>query len=76
MTSPEQAIAYKMGFVPEDRKQQGLFLGLTLRENITSACMKKVCHDGYVIDNRSERDISEQFVKAINIKTPRSLTKK
>ena len=70
ITSPEQAIKYKMGFVPEDRKQQGLFLGLTLRENITSACMKKVCHDGYVINNRSERDISEQFVKAINIKTP------
>ncbi|GAK60806.1 putative ribose/galactose/methyl galactoside import ATP-binding protein [Candidatus Vecturithrix granuli] len=70
ITSPEQAIKYKMGFVPEDRKQQGLFLGLALRENITSACMKKVCHDGYVIDNATERKISENFVKAINIKTP------
>lgn len=68
--SPEQAIKYKMGFVPEDRKQQGLFLGLALRENITSACMKKVCHDGYVINNTTERKISEDFVKAINIKTP------
>ena len=68
--SPEQAISYKMGFVPEDRKQQALFLGLAVRENITSACMKKVCNGGMVIHNSIEQNISNKFVEAINIKTP------
>jgi ribose transport system ATP-binding protein len=68
--SPEFAIRHKMGFVPEDRKQQALFLGLALRANITSACMKTVAHGGLVIDNAVEHEISERFVKAINIKTP------
>jgi ribose transport system ATP-binding protein len=68
--SPEQAINYKMGFVPEDRKQQALFLGLTVRENITSACLKKVCNGGVVINSRNEREISMKFVDTMNIKTP------
>jgi ribose transport system ATP-binding protein len=68
--SPEQAIKHKVGFVPEDRKQQALFLGMTVRENITSACMKKVCHDGMVIRSVIEQDISAKFVETMNIKTP------
>jgi ribose transport system ATP-binding protein len=68
--SPEQAIKHKMGFIPEDRKQQALFLGLTVRENITSACMKKVCNDGMVIRSIIEQDISAKFVETMNIKTP------
>jgi ABC-type sugar transport system ATPase subunit len=59
-----------MGFIPEDRKQQALFLGLTVRENITSACMKKVCNDGMVIRSIIEQDISAKFVETMNIKTP------
>ena len=68
--SPEQAIKHKMGFVPEDRKLQAVFLGLTVRENITSACMKKVCNGGVVINSHSEREVSTKFVEALNIKTP------
>ncbi len=68
--SPEQAINQKMGFVPEDRKQQALFLGLTVRENITSACMKKVCNEGVVIRNAIEQDISKKFVGTLDIRTP------
>lgn len=68
--SPEEAIKENMGFVPEDRKQQALFLGLTVRENITSACMKKVCQNGMVIQNEIEQEISTKFVQTMNIKTP------
>jgi ABC-type sugar transport system ATPase subunit len=68
--SPEQAIKHKMGFVPEDRKLQAVFLGLTVRENITSASMKKVCQEGFVIRNDVEKDIATHFVGSMNIKTP------
>jgi ribose transport system ATP-binding protein len=68
--SPEQAIKHKMGFVPEDRKLQAAFLGLTVRENITSASMKKVCREGFVIRDDIEKDVATHFVGAMNIKTP------
>ncbi|MBD3306037.1 ATP-binding cassette domain-containing protein [candidate division KSB3 bacterium] len=68
--SPEDAIKHNIGFMPEDRKQQALFLGLAVRMNITSACMKKVCQDGVVINSRIEHDLAQRFVEAINIKTP------
>ena len=68
--SPEEAIQYKIGFAPEDRKSQGLFLSLTVRENITSASMKKVCNEGVVINSATERELSMKFVDTMNIKTP------
>lgn len=68
--SPEHAIKHKMGFVPEDRKQQALFLGLTVRENISSACMKKVCKEGVVIRDAIEQDIAKRFVETLDIRTP------
>lgn len=33
--SPQDAIKLGMGLVPEDRKEQGLFLGMSVQENIT-----------------------------------------
>jgi ribose transport system ATP-binding protein len=68
--SPEHAIRHKMGFVPEDRKQQALFLGLTVRENITSACMKKVSRNGVVVRDAIEQEISQKFVETLDIRTP------
>ena len=68
--TPEEAIHYKIGFVTEDRKSQGLFLNLTVRENITSASMAKVCHNGVVIDSANEQQLATQFIETMNIKTP------
>ncbi len=38
--SPEDAVKQKIGFITEDRKQQGLILGLSIRENITLPILK------------------------------------
>ncbi len=42
LRSPAEAMAAGIGFVPEDRKQQGLFLGLPVRENISSASLGSI----------------------------------
>ena len=36
------ALRYGLGFVPEDRKQQALVLGMTVRENTTLAALKQM----------------------------------
>ena len=46
--SPHDAIAAGIGFVTEDRKEQGVVLSLTVRENISLASLGKVSHLGFV----------------------------
>ena len=45
---PEIAIAHGLGLVPEDRKQQALFLDLAVRENLSIAALSKLVRFGFV----------------------------
>lgn len=67
--SPQDAIALGMGFLTEDRKAHGLNLLMTLRENVSLANLRAVLRNG-LISYREERQVSEQFVEALSIKTP------
>ena len=58
--SPADAIAAGLGFVTEDRKSQGLVLGLSLRENVTLVHLKKYSHAG-IIDRKAEEGGSERI---------------
>ena len=46
--SPSQAIEAGIAFVPEDRKTQGLVLGLSIRENAMLPTLKSICRFGFV----------------------------
>ena len=50
---PADAIAAGIGFVTEDRKSQGLVLGLSLRENVTLVHLEKYARGG-IIDRKAE----------------------
>jgi ribose transport system ATP-binding protein len=66
---PSQAIKHGFGFVPEDRKLQGLILGMAVRENITLSSLEKVSN--YVfIKSSSEKAVSLDFIEKLSIKTP------
>jgi ribose transport system ATP-binding protein len=67
--SPHDAIRNRMGFVTEDRKSQGLVLNLDVSQNITLASLKNLVRN-YVINLKSERNLSAQLVKSLSIKTP------
>lgn len=69
ITSPNQAISAGLGYLPEDRKLQALFLSMAVRPNITAACYKSVSKAGF-LDFRKERDISALFIKQLTIRTP------
>jgi ABC-type sugar transport system ATPase subunit len=58
-----------LGFVPEDRKQQGLVLGMAVYENITMATLNRLTR-ALVIDSAQERAISERYVDQLRIRTP------
>ena len=67
--SPQDAIRQGIGLLTEDRKGQGLVLGMTVRENTSLANLKSLVKFLFV-DRRRERAITEQYVRELQIKTP------
>jgi len=66
--SPADAIALGIGLVPEDRKQQALFLSLAIRNNLAVAAMGRLSAAlGYVSD-AWERGLVEDYRSALGIR--------
>lgn len=69
MKSPADAIRLGIGLVPEDRKQHGAVLGLTIDWNITLPIIRKLSKNG-VIRAKQARAISEKYSNDLRVKTP------
>jgi ribose transport system ATP-binding protein len=67
--SPQDAIRQGVGLLTEDRKGQGLVLGMTIRENTSLANLGSLVKL-FFIDRRRERAVTEKYVKELQIKTP------
>ena len=67
--SPQDAIKHGIGLVTEDRKQQGLVLGMAVRENGTLANLGSLSKFGF-INRNEERRVSEEYRTSLAIKTP------
>ncbi len=69
MRDPSTAIENGLGFVTEDRKGQGLVLGMNVRENFSLTHLEDYCSFDFV--NRSkESAICDGFVRELGIRTP------
>lgn len=66
ISSPEDAVKLKIGFITEDRKSQGLVLGMSIRENITLPILKRFWNN-FVIDKRAERKLVDDNIKKLRI---------
>ena len=65
--SPTEAIAHGIALVPEDRKQQGLILNMSIEKNISLASLKRMSK-GLVINNRTEKITAQDYAKALKLK--------
>jgi ribose transport system ATP-binding protein len=66
---PGQAIRIGMGFVPEDRKLQGLFLNMAVRENVVISALPEVSRFSFVNYSMAEK-LANEFVGKLKIRTP------
>jgi len=66
---PSDAIHSGVGLIPEDRKQQGCFLDMTITWNMTIANVRKLLK-GIVIDSAKEKKQAETYTQMLGIKTP------
>ncbi|MET0405451.1 MAG: sugar ABC transporter ATP-binding protein [Cystobacter sp.] len=64
---PRQAIARGMAFLPEDRKAEGLFPELSVRENIALVVQRK---RGFLLSHAEQVRLAQEFVTKLGIKTP------
>jgi simple sugar transport system ATP-binding protein len=66
LNSPRAAIAQHFGFLPEDRKTQGIIPDLTIRENIILALQAS---KGFfrAFSKRKQYDIANHYMKALSI---------
>ena len=69
LNSPAQAIGAGIGFVPEDRRQQGLILRLSVRFNAMIVKMNEIARFG-ITRVQEENRIANEYRKYLNIKTP------
>ncbi|NLL37197.1 MAG: sugar ABC transporter ATP-binding protein [Fretibacterium sp.] len=67
--SPHDSIQCGLGLLPEERKLQGIILGMSLRYNITLAKLDKLLK-GRFINERKEKMSVLDFINNLNIKTP------
>ncbi|MFQ6097544.1 MAG: sugar ABC transporter ATP-binding protein [Armatimonadota bacterium] len=69
LATPREAIRRGIGFVTEDRKLQGLILGMALKENVTLANLDEVTSAGFIRKRREDK-VASDFVKRLDIRTP------
>jgi ribose transport system ATP-binding protein len=68
INQPKDAIRAGIGYVPEDRKLQGVFLQMSSGENITMNILGR-CATGGVLDFKKLTDRADAEVKAMRVRT-------
>ena len=69
ISTPQEAIALGMGLLTEDRHRYGLVQGMSVRENVSMACLDRLARMG-VVDQSKERKLADGYVRDLNIITP------
>jgi ribose transport system ATP-binding protein len=70
--SPQDARNLGIGYVPEDRKVQGLVPGMTVRDNITLAVLRQLARAGHVVDRSVLEGVARRYVHELHLRPPRT----
>jgi len=69
LRTPAEAIAAGVAYLPEDRRQHGLVLEMTIAQNVTLADLKEVSRMG-ILDRQKEIQLADRYRELLRIKTP------
>jgi ribose transport system ATP-binding protein len=68
--SPQEAIACGIGLLTEDRNNQGLFLHMNVRENISASSSEVFSNRLGFVNSENEQRAANQVVAQLRVKTP------
>ena len=69
IVGPNAALAQGIGYMPIDRKLEGLALSLSVANNITMANIDRI-GGGFFLNRKLEKEKVERWVKDVSIRTP------
>src|SRR6202453_506578 len=69
LRTPTQAVAAGVGYIPRERRTEGLVMDISVAANITLARLEATMRHGF-IDHRRERAIADEWIHRLRIKTP------
>ena len=68
VSSPQDAIHFGIGYVPEDRRRHGVILEMPVAQNSTMAIHRRI-FPGTWLRFGKERELAERFIRDLSIKT-------
>ncbi len=66
LKSPKDAIQYGIAFATEDRKTEGLILGMSISSNISLTTLQTT----QLLNESQEKSVAHDYIKQLGIKTP------
>ncbi|WP_434799755.1 ATP-binding cassette domain-containing protein [Terrisporobacter vanillatitrophus] len=69
LKSSSDGVKNRIAYVSEDRKGDGLILGLSIRENMTLSSLERISKS-FVVDKSKEKERVNSYIDRIRIKTP------
>ncbi|MET3729031.1 simple sugar transport system ATP-binding protein [Fictibacillus halophilus] len=69
--NPQKAISAGIGFVPEERRKEGILVDYNVVENLTLPVLKQFTKFGF-IQRKQEKTEAEKWIKQLGIKTQKS----
>ena len=70
IANPSDAVHDGIGWIPEDRKQHGLVLGMDVKQNTTLPIIKRISGLLGLMDFGKEREITADYIQKLSIATP------
>ncbi len=68
--SPEEGLRCGIVYISEDRKRDGLVLGMSVKENMSLTALDYFSHSGGRLKHAEEQLAVSDFIKLFNVKTP------
>jgi ribose transport system ATP-binding protein len=68
--SPQDGLANGIVYISEDRKRDGLVLGMSVKENMSLTALRYFSHGGGRLKHADEQQAVGDFIRLFNIKTP------
>ncbi|PKH23512.1 ribose ABC transporter ATP-binding protein RbsA [Enterobacterales bacterium CwR94] len=68
--TPQQGLANGIVYISEDRKRDGLVLGMSVKENMSLTALRYFSHPGGQLKQADERQAVGDFIRLFNVKTP------
>ncbi len=70
INSPADAIDNGIYYLSEDRKEEGLVLGLSVSDNISISVLTTMLKASTFINSAQEKELAQKYIGDLNIKTP------